>query len=73
MRKIVPLIFLMGCTAPNTDTVYRPDGERIDLAYIVLAPLCFFFCNTQVTTTGSRIDGSGSNTQSTTSSITSSQ
>jgi hypothetical protein len=66
MRYTLILLVLAGCTPPSTGNLYTSAGEPIEIAYIVMSPLCAIFCQTTVSTTGSRIEGTGSASQSTT-------
>jgi uncharacterized membrane protein YgcG len=72
MRWLVFIFALAACTPPSSDQVYTPRGERIDIAYLIMEPLCLIFCTTTVSTTGtdSDVTGSGSATNSSSSSVT---
>ena len=63
VRWLALIALLAGCT-PVNKSLQTIEGEPIEYAWVFLAPFCFFLCNTQVSTTGSKVEGSGSNTQS---------
>ena len=71
MRTLVMCTALAGCTPP-TVTAYTTAGEKVQPAYLVMAPLCLLICPVTVTTSAVDSDtvGAGATGGTTTTSHT---